>query len=138
MEEIDNIEIKTGGSDFETVPEGMYDVQITNIKKVEGKKYMSEEVETKILFEFTILDGEQSGQKVFQRVRPVLSIKPKPSKLYELVCAATGKKLTEGEFKEFHLSPLKDLILSVVVVETEKNGTRYNNIASFLKKSKKE
>lgn len=129
FEDIETIEVTTGGQEFTIVPEGTYDVQITNITKKVGKKYMSEEEETVILFEFTILNGDNSGDKLFRRVRPVISNQPKESNLYKVAKAV----LKEVKPDEFHLTDLKDALLKAVVEVQEKDGRKFNNIVSFMK-----
>lgn len=136
-EDIDSIEVTSvDNSDFKAVPEGVYAVQITNIKKVIGKKFKSEEEEVKCLFEFTILDGDHSGEKIFNRVNPKLGDTPgKESTLFKLAGAVNGKKLIRNKDKkfDFHLTALKDAILQVVVEVTENDGKQYNNIVSYMK-----
>src|SRR3990167_4812390 len=53
-------------------------VELLNSTK-EAQKYKSEEMETVLLFEFAIADGDLKGSKLFKRVRTKLSINPKPS-----------------------------------------------------------
>lgn len=128
-EGIDEVEISTG-TEFKTIPEGTYNVQVTNITKKIGKKYQSEEEEIVLLFEFTILDGDLAGEKLFRRVRPILSNQPKESNLWKVAKAI----LKTVDPKEFHVSDMKDAILKVVVEVTEKDGKQFNNIVSFMKK----
>ena len=139
FEDLDKIEITA--VTFEVVPQGVYDAQITNITKVIGKKFQSEEEEVKIQFEFTILDGAESGKKLIRRVNTKLGDTPgKESTLYKLACAALGKKLKRDEnggFSEFHLSDLKNAIVKIVVEVTEKDGKTFNDIVSYMKADNK-
>ena len=37
-------EIKSGGQEYEAIPDDVYTVKITDIKKIEGKKYILEAI----------------------------------------------------------------------------------------------
>lgn len=123
----------TEGKTYTVVPEGVYDVQVTNISTITTKKFQSTEEENVFLFEFTIIEGEQKGNKVFRRIRPRLGVEPKESNLYKVACAILGKKLTKEDFPNFHISDLKDGICKVVVEITKKGDNEYSNVTNFIK-----
>ena len=131
--ELDDINIQKGGAEYDPLPEDVYLVKITKIDKIQDKKWQSDQLETKLNFEFSLLSEEYKGRKLYRKVRPVLSYQPKESNLYSIACAALRFKLGDKDFEEFHLSNLMDKELRVSTAVVEKNGKKYNNIAAFLK-----
>ncbi len=126
FDDIDKIQI-TAGPDSDPLPEDVYDARITDMKLVEGKKFQSEELEKKILFEFTVTKGDFKNQKVYTRVRPKLSSEPKPSNLWKLASAALGQ---DPDKSKFHIHDLAEADLRISVTINERG---YNQILGYMK-----
>lgn len=134
MNEIDGVEIKTtNNTDFTSVPEGAYEVVISNIQKKERSKYQAEGTETVFLFEFTILTGEEQDKKVFDWVRPVLGKKPNPSKLYKIWKAVEAREISEEEFPNLHVSGFLNKNISVVIENKTVGDREFSNVKNYLK-----
>ena len=129
-DDLDSIEITK--TQFEVLPAGIYPVTISKITKVQSPVYgKPEEMETKLNVEFSIIEGDHSGKKLFRRMRTKLASGSKPSTLFTLWKATEGKELTAEEMENFHLSNMLGRFLKVVVDQVEKNGKKFNNITAF-------
>jgi hypothetical protein len=127
--------------DFDVLPEDMYEVTISKIEPAERKKYQSEEKETVLKFEYTILKGEFKDRRLFQTIRPKLGAGEKTGKssnLYKLWCAVEGRKFTKDDFPSFHLKALLFRNLKVVTENKEVGDKTYANISTFLKLNKED
>ena len=130
---LDQINISFGGGEtFEVIPPDVYEVVIAAIAPIEAKKYMSEEMETVLKFEFVIADGDHKGSKLFKRIRPKLGINPKPSNLYLCWAAVLGKNPGEDSFADFHLSNLIGKQVRVTVTNSQKGDNTYSNVDTFM------
>lgn len=121
------------------LPEDVYNVGISNIKDVERKKYMSEETEKVMLFTFTILNGEFSGEEINDKISPTIFIGKenlKPSKLYQLLCSVYKKQLDDEEIYGIRTEDINAMIgkkLRIAVKQyTDSKGNKRNKIDSFL------
>ena len=52
--------------EFDVLPEDVYEAVIKDIKSVQKKKYLSEELEDVLNFEFVILDDKYKGRKLWK------------------------------------------------------------------------
>lgn len=135
--DLDDIKIETVKS-FDVLPEDMYPVVISAIKKEEAKKYdfqakkSLDEMETVLNFEFTVLDGDYQGRKLFQKIRPKLGGGQKPTNLWKVWKAVDGIDHPKEDFDKFHLSSLLNRNLKVVTENKKKNDKEFTNIASYL------
>jgi hypothetical protein len=134
MDNLDDIKIEIA-EPIKPIPEGVYNVKITNINKKKAINTVTKMEETRLSFEFTILDGSEKDHKLFRSVTPKLAFEPKMSNLYQIWAAVAGKNPKALEFPNFHLSPLIGKTLKVVVAQVEKNDVVYSNITSYLKNS---
>lgn len=133
MNSIDDIKIDIAEIP-EPIQEGIYTVKITNIIKQEPRiNPFTQMEETRIKFEFLILDSKEKGKKLFSSVTPKLALEPKTSNLYKIWSACVGRNPKKDEFGEFHLSSLIGKTLKVLVNQTEKNDRVFSNIESYLK-----
>ena len=125
--------VKIDAVEFETLPEDVYKVVISAIKRIEDKKYQSEEKETKFRFEFTVLEGDFEGHKLFQKVRTKLAGQPKPSNLW-MIWKATdgGKEHSKEEYPSFHVSSLINRNLKVTTENVTKGTATYTNVKAYL------
>lgn len=122
--------------EFDPIPEGMYQCRISAIKEVEGKKYMSSEMEMKIQFEFTILEGVAVKRKIWKKIAPKFS-EPyeggKPSGLYILLRNVLGRIPTRTDATVDSINNLiGKQVLCIIKQDTGKDGKLYNNISDFL------
>ncbi len=132
MESLDDIQIDVA-EPFETLPEDVYHVSVSSIKKKEAVNPFNGQEEVYLQFEFAILGGNSDGKKLYQRVRTKLAADPKPSNLCRIWNATEGKNHVMEDFKSFSLSNLLNKELRVTVKNAEKGGQTYNNIESYLK-----
>lgn len=133
MEDIDSIVLTEVSAEFsksDHLPEDVYDVEISNIKKVDGQNYNTKEPEVHIEFEFTVL-GDLAGAKFYRTVTPKLSRGDNPSNLWRIISSTLGE---ETDTKDFHVSSLKGKQLRVTVKDkTSKKGDVYSTVVDFLK-----
>jgi len=135
MNDLDNIKIEIA-EPIKPIPEGVYDVQITNINKKQAINSVTKMEETRLSFEFTIKEGNEKGHKIFSSVTPKLALDPKMSNLYKIWSACESRSPKAMEFPKFHLSPMIGKNLKVVVTQVEKNDRIFSNITSYLKSDK--
>ena len=125
--------VKIDAVDFEVLPEDVYKVVISAITKIEDKKYQSEEKETKFRFEFTVLEGDYEGRKMFQKVRTKLAGQPKPSNLWMVWKAVDGgKEHSKEEYSGFHISSLINRNLKITTENVTKGNATYSNVKAYL------
>lgn len=131
------IEDGTKKEEFDPIPEGMYQCEITDIREKEGTKYMSTEKEMKIEFEFKILGNSVAqGRKLWKKITPKYS-EPyeggKPSNLFVILRAALGRVPTIEDSSATALNSLKGKQVNCVVKQEKgKDGKMWNNISDFL------
>jgi len=128
-----NFEVKI----FEVLEAGTYRVKLTDIEEIQGKKWGSEELETKWKWIFETVKEKNSVYepfKLFYFTKPVYNMHEK-AKLTILIKGLAGKILDAKEYQAF-MNSTNDLIgrqVNVVVSKDEKsNGKVFNNIIAFF------
>lgn len=131
-----------GGGDFETIPEGLYTLQIVDVNEATWE-YKGQE-KFGFNFKFAILDDEdlpESGEStrgrfLWWRMSDAIS---KRSNLHKLAAAAFGRKLTDDEQdprSDDQLNP-NDLvglqIMGSVVNNEDNDGRVWSNIVAAVK-----
>lgn len=132
-------------TEFETIPEDVYQVQITDIKEKLKAPYQApagtEATEPFYGFEFTILDeGKFRGRKLWKDVKPVLPFAKPGSKepwLHKIIAAVHGKALTFAEAESYGVEQLNALIgkqLRVLVKNSppKADGKVFSNLESVM------
>lgn len=131
-------------TEFEPIPAGLYQVQITDIseklKAPWGSPQGSDATEMYLTFEFTIIGEKAKGRKLWKDVRPVTPIPPdggfKASWLYRIASATIGHWITQEEGLNWDVFKTNALIgrqVNIVVNQTPpKDGKSYNNITDVL------
>jgi len=136
------IKLRGGNSDFETIPEGLYTLQILDVDAVEWS-YKGQDKEG-FNFKFAILDEEElpesgestRGRFLWWRVSNSLN---KRSNLFKLATAALGRKLTEEEtdVEGTECLDLNDLVglqlIGMVANKEDAEGRVWSNIGSVSK-----
>lgn len=124
--------------EYDPVPEGIYQVEISDIKLAQRQAYNKPEVTEDVLdFEFVILDeGDCRGRRLWKKVRPVMNpgdTNFRPSYLYTLASKATQKQaFTPEECLTFSPNSLiGKQVLVTVDAKAGKDGRIWNNIQAF-------
>jgi hypothetical protein len=122
------------------VPEGVYQMEITNLS-AEESEWNGEKKEV-FKFEFTIIEeGPHYGRRFWKSGKRVSPYPPsgnsKAPLTWKVASAVLKHQLTKEEGKSFTVADMNALIgkqlQGVVVVTPEKeNGKKYNNVDSFL------
>ena len=92
MEDIDSVKVitVTGNNDWKKsdhIPDDLYNVEITDLQKIERPNFTTGEPETAVQFEFTIKDGDNKGAKLYTIVAPKIGKGEKPSNLWKIIVA---------------------------------------------------
>ncbi len=139
-EDVDSIKVEsvTGGNDWNKsahIPDDLYNVEITNLRKTERPNYNTGEAETAVEFEFDVKDGDVKGAKLYSLVSPKIGKDgEKPSNLWKIIVATLGPDTDTDN--DFHLSTLKGQSLRVMVKEkkSKKTGEPYSAVVEYSKK----
>lgn len=134
-----------GGGDFETIPEGMYTLQILDVDEATWE-YKGEE-KTGFNFKFAILDDDEldngkttRGRFLWWRVSDAIS---KRANLHKLAVAAFGRALTDDEQdsdSEDQLNPndlVGEQIVASVVNNEDNDGRTWSNIVAVSRAKRK-
>ena len=133
---------KTGGSDFEPTPAGLYHticygvIDIgTRTKEYQGNEYDAHELV--IIWEIPEcrIEVEKDGESLdLPRViskRYTLSLSPK-SNLFKDLVTWRGKQFTDKELEGFDLSKLLGVNCQLNVIHTKKNDKIYANVGNIV------
>lgn len=87
---------------YEPMPDNVYQAQLVDVDLKQNRKFKSDEEETRLQFTFVIIEeGPYYGRRVWEDARQIVSLRPKTSKLYDLIKSLTGKTFTEEECKRY-------------------------------------
>lgn len=125
---------KAERQEFEAIPAGVYQAEITDINEVERAKYRKPDEKEKVLdIEFVILDeGEAKARRLWKKVRPFVVAGEKPSLLYQLMTHALARPdLPEDEALATDVGVLIGKQLMLVVDKKQGRESMFNNITAF-------
>lgn len=126
---------------FEPLPEDVYQFELIDIDTKEGKKYMSEEMETQLVFTFAIVeDGNWYGRRQWVYASQKLSSYKDGSKLYNLLKVVMGREITKEEEAnpaslinpDFLNTLMGEQVRMTVVQYDKKDGSKGNKVKGFL------
>jgi hypothetical protein len=123
------------------LPEDVYHAELIDVEYREGTNFNTQEPEERLNFTFAIIDeGDNYGRRVWKEVRPVISVKPKHSNLWELVKQLTGREFTNEECLKQHEQLTPEFLNSLVgihkrlalSIHTSQTGRKSNKISSIM------
>lgn len=134
-----------GGSDFAPLPPDKYVTQIVKVEaKTEPNPFKGGEIDTKLNFQFVLLDDKKEDEKGnslrgrYLWKRTSLSLNEK-SWLFKLLKGVLGRQPTDAEMNSFDPESLVGKRVDCMVEQQpSKDGSKiYSNVISFSKASAK-
>lgn len=128
----------TETKEYKSIPEGLYPVVLEDINAEERPVYQHpDQKELVYNCQFVILEGEYGGERLWKRIRPVLSPgfeNGNPSTLFVLLKALLGREPNlEAKITGQKLNALIGKQCQVLVKQEKgKNGKMYSKVTEFL------